>query len=79
MTIEQLKVLITAETSGLKKEIKTVSNALRGLDATASKTSKSIGTSFKTLFKGLSMTAGILALTKLSKTALATASDLEEV
>lgn len=79
MTIEQLKVLITAETSGLRKEIKKVESHLTGLDKTADKATKSINNSFKNIFKGISVTAAVAGLVKLGKTAINTASDLEEV
>lgn len=79
MTIEQLKVLITAETSGLKKEIKKVESQLGQLDKTTQKATKSINNSFKSLFKGISVTALIAGLVKLGKTAVNTASALEEI
>lgn len=79
MTIEQLKVLITAETSGLQKEIKKVQGQLQSLDKTTIKATKSINNSFKSLFKGISVSAAILGLVKLGKTAISTASALEEV
>lgn len=79
MTIEQLKVLITAETSGLQKEIKKVQGQLQSLDKTTVKATKSINNSFKSLFKGISVSAAILGLVKLGKTAISTASALEEV
>lgn len=79
MTIEQLKVLITAETSGLQKEIKKVQGQLTSLDKTTAKATKSINNSFKSLFKGISVTAVVLGLAKVGKTALETASALEEV
>ena len=79
MTIEQLKVLITSETSGLKKEIKEVQKQLSTLDNTAHKATKSVNNSFKNLFKGLRTTAIIAGLVKIGKTAVDTASDLAEI
>lgn len=79
MTIEELKVLITAETSGLKKEIKNVEKELKKFEKTTEKSTKSINNSFKAMFKGLKTTAIIAGLIKIGKTAIETASALEEV
>lgn len=90
MTLEQLRVIITAETSGLKKAVKTVQSQLNGLKNTVSKVtngiknqfnnlSKSINNSFKGLARLVGLTAMIAGLVKLGKAAVQAASDLEEI
>lgn len=75
MTIEELKIIIEAETKGLKTELKKVQSQLETVNKSATKTQ---GT-FKKLFKGLRTGVAIAALTKFAKSALEAASNLEEV
>lgn len=49
MTIEELKVLISAETSGLKREINNVKNQMIGLNKSVEKSTAGITKAFKTL------------------------------
>lgn len=49
MTIEELKVLISAETSGLKREINNVKNQMIGLNKNVQKSTAGITKAFKTL------------------------------
>lgn len=90
MKLEELVVIITAETSKLEKGLKKTTSSLNSVQKVAKKMSSSVSNSFKTLnknvnntFKSLtkavSFAAVIAGLFKLGKTALDTASDLEEV
>jgi len=49
LTIEELKVLISAETSGFKKEISNVKNQMTGLNKSVQKSTDGITKAFKTL------------------------------
>lgn len=75
MTIEELKIIIEAETKGLKTELKKVQSQLETVNKSATKTQ---GT-FKKLFTGLKTGVAIAALTKFAKSALEAASNVEEV
>ena len=79
MTVEELQVLITAQTSGLEKQLNSVKAQLGGLEKTASRTSGKLSSAFKSMFKGFSVVAIVAGLTKLGKQAVSTASDLQEV
>lgn len=79
MTVEELKVLITAETSGLQKEIKKVQNQLNSLDKTTTKATSRIGNAFKKIGKVMGIATITAGLYKLGKSAVSAASDLEEV
>jgi len=79
LTVEELKVLITAETSDLQKEIKKVQNQLNGLDKTTTKATGRIGNAFKKIGKAVGITAATTALYKLGKAAVSAYSDLVEV
>lgn len=79
MTIEELRVVITAETAGLQRQIKNVQNQLGGLEKSTAKSCNKINSSFKNLFKGIGFTAVIVGLNKVVKSAIQAASDLEEV
>lgn len=90
MTLEELVVVITAETSKLEKGLKKTTSSLNSVQKVAKKVSSSVSNSFKTLNKNVNNTfksltkavklaAVIAGLFKLGKTALDTASDLEEV
>lgn len=79
MTVEELKVLITAETADLQKQLKNVQNQLSTLDKTSTKVTNRMGSAFKKLAKAFSVTAIIAGLTKIGKSAVQAASDLEEI
>lgn len=79
MTLEELKVVISAETSGLQKELKSIQSQLDKTDKSVSKSTGSIKKAFSSLTKGIAFTAIIHQLTKLGKQAIETASDLQEV
>lgn len=79
MNVEELKVLITAETKGLKKEIEKVKDSVQKLDRTVSSSTKSINQSFKNMFKGINFAAITAGFGLLSKSAIQYASDLQEV
>ena len=75
MTVEELQVLITAQTSGLEKQLNSVKAQLGGLEKTASRTSGKLSSAFKSMFKGFSVVAIVAGLTKLGKQAVSTASE----
>lgn len=90
MTLEELKVVISAETKGLEKAVKGVKSTLNGLtkqvsaatkrmSASFDKLGKSVNKSFAGLLKSAGLLLGIAGLIKLGKQALETASDLEEI
>ena len=79
MTLEELKVVISAETSGLQKELKSIQSQLDKTDKSVSKSTGGIKKAFSNLTKGLTFAAVIYGLTKLGKQAIQTASDLQEV
>lgn len=79
MTLEELKVIISAETSGLQKELKKVQSQLDKTEKSVSKSTGGIKKAFSSLTKGIAFTAIIHQLTKLGKQAIETASDLQEV
>jgi len=82
MTLEELKVLITAEVAPLQKGLAKATSSLKGFQKSAEKMNSKISSIFSGLGKGLLKalsTAGIIAaFTSISKAALETASDLEE-
>lgn len=53
MTVEELQVLITANTTALQKEIAKTNNTLNGLKKSADKTQSGISTAFKKLKTGI--------------------------
>ena len=79
MTLEELKVIITAETSGLKKELNSLQSQLNKTQAKVDKSTSKISNGFKKITKGISFTVITLGLYKLGKQAVETASDLQEV
>ena len=79
MTLEQLQVIITAETSGLKKELNSLQAQLNTTQKNVNKSTSKMSSSFKKLTKAVSLTAIAVGLAKLSKAAISTASDLQEV
>ena len=54
MTTEELKVIITAQTAGLNKQIKEVQAQLGKLEKSTEKSCSKINSSFKNIFKGVS-------------------------
>ena len=67
MNVEELKVLITAETKGLKKEVEKVKNSVKDLDESVKRSTNSINKSFKKMFSGVNfaaITAGFAVATK---------------
>lgn len=79
MTLEQLKVIITADASGFNKEMGKVSKSLSGLNAMALENSSNINKAFSGMKRALSTTAIIAGFSALGKKAVETASDLVEV
>lgn len=79
LTVEELKVLISAETAGLQKSIKNVQNQLQGLDKTTTKVTTKMNNAFTKIAKSAGITLTIAGLVKLGKSAVQAASDLEEV
>lgn len=90
MTLEELKVVISAETKGLEKAVKGVKSTLNGLTKTVQHTTsnltrqfdrlgKSMTNSFKSLLKFAGAGAAIAGLMKIGKSAVQVASDLEEI
>lgn len=90
MTIEELKIIISAETEGIKKavsEVKTQVNnldkvtksSMKTLQSTVNKTTNNITNSFKKMVKGILASVSLIALVKLGKEALEYASNIEEV
>lgn len=75
MTTEELKVIITAQTRQFETEIGRVKKEVSGLQAETAKSTSGIGK----MFKGFSVVAIVAGLTKLSKSAIEIASDLDEV
>lgn len=79
MTLEELKVVITAETSGLKKELNSLKTQLSKTEKTVTKTTSGIKKALSSLTKGFTATAIVYGLIKVGKQAVQTASDLQEV
>ena len=79
MTLEELKVVITAETSGLKKELDSLKTQLSKTEKTVTKTTGGIKKALSSLTKGFTVTAIVYGLIKVGKQAVQTASDLQEV
>ena len=79
MTLEELKVVITAETSGLKKELDSLKTQLSKTEKTVTKTTGGIKKALSSLTKGFTATAIVYGLLKVGKQAIQTASDLQEV
>lgn len=79
MTLEELKVIITAETSGLKKELNSLQTQLNKTQAQVNKSTNKISSGFKKMTKAVSFTAIAYGLVKFGKAAIEAASDIEEV
>ena len=79
MTLEELKVVITAETSGLKKELDSLKTQLSKTEKTVTKTTGGIKKALSNITKGFTATAIVYGLIKVGKQAVQTASDLQEV
>lgn len=79
MTVDELKILITAETAGLQKEIKQVKAQLGSMEKSVNASATKIKGAFKNLFAGISFTAIIYGLVRIGKTAIQVASDIQEV
>ena len=79
MTLEELKVVITAETSGLKKELDSLKTQLSKTEKTVTKTTGGMKKALSSLTKGFTATAIVYGLIKVGKQAVQTASDLQEV
>lgn len=82
MTLEELRVLISAEVAPLQQGIKKATSSLNGLQKTADKLDSKLTNVFQNigskLLKALSLAGIIKAFTSIAKSALETASDLEE-
>ena len=79
MTLEELKVVITAETSGLKKELDSLKTQISKTEKTVTKTTSGMKKALSSLTKGFTATAIVYGLIKVGKQAVQTASDLQEV
>ena len=79
MTLEELKVVITAETSGLKKELDSLKTQISKTEKTVTKTTGGMKKALSSLTKGFTATAIVYGLLKVGKQAIQTASDLQEV
>lgn len=79
LTVEELKVLISAETAGLQKAVSKVQSQLNGLDKTTTKITTKMGNAFSKLAKSAGITLTIAGLIRLGKSAVQAASALEEV
>ena len=79
MTLEELKVVITAETSGLKKELDSLKTQISKTEKTVTKTTGGMKKALSSLTKGFTATAIVYGLIKVGKQAVQTASDLQEV
>lgn len=83
MTLEELKVVITAETANLKQELNSVKTQLNSLGTTTTSVTSKMSNSFKSvggaISKYLSFAAIIAGLIKLGKASIEAASDLAEV
>ncbi|MEG0450957.1 MAG: hypothetical protein RR595_13960 [Lysinibacillus sp.] len=73
MTIEELQILITSETSGLKKELANVKNELGGLDKAVKQSTEAMKSAFKSVVAALAT----LGIGKYIKDAVQASSDLE--
>lgn len=79
LTVEELKVLISAETAGLQKAVSKVQSQLNGLDKTTTKVTTKMSNAFSKLAKSAGITLTIAGLIRLGKSAVQAASALEEV
>lgn len=79
MTLEQLRVLITADASSFNKSMKSVRNSLSSLDAAVGKSSAGITNSLNGIAKKISFAAITAGIIGIGKSALNAASNLEEV
>lgn len=79
MTTEELKVIITAQTAGLNKQIKEVQAQLGKLEKSTEKSCSKINSSFKNIFKGVSFVLILRQLNLVMNKAINMASALEEV
>lgn len=79
LTVEELKVLISAETAGLQKAVSKVQSQLQGLDKTTTKVTTKMNNAFTKLAKATGITLTIASLYRLGKAAVDAASALEEV
>ncbi|MEC1177614.1 hypothetical protein P9B03_03885 [Metasolibacillus meyeri] len=73
MTIEELQILITSETSQLKSELNKVKKELSSMDSAVKKSTDAI----KSAFKGVAIVLAGLGIGKYVKDAIQAASDLE--
>jgi len=79
MTLEELKVVITAETSGLQSQLNSLQAQMGKVSTSVSKSANSMSTAFSKLFKGVSVAAAVAALVKFGKASVQVGSDLAEV
>lgn len=75
MTVDELKVLITAQTAQLRNEVTKVQKKMNSLEKTAKNTSNGI----QKAFNAIKFTAIIAAVFKLTKACTTAAGDLVEV
>lgn len=82
MTVEELKVIINAETAGLRSELNRVKTEVKSATSSVNSSTKEMGNGFsglKRIIAGISVAAIAAGLYKLGKEAVTTASDLVEV
>jgi hypothetical protein len=79
LTIEQLKVLITADVSGLVKEVKKATGSFNTLEASVVGSSKRINSAIGSNTTSVKRLGSLTALAYFGKKAIGLASDLQEV
>lgn len=79
MTIDELKVIITAQTQQFNNEINNVKRQINSLSQTTQKSTSKMSNAFNAIFKKMSYAAVIAGITKMTKSAIDMASSLEEV
>lgn len=77
MTIEELQILITSETSGLRRELNQVNSQLRGMEREVSKATEGMKKSFKALAAVVAVVLAPIAIGNYVKDAIQASSDLE--
>lgn len=79
MTLEELRVVITAETSGIQQQLNSLKTQMQGTANTVVTQTNRISNAFRNLLKYVSITAITAGLIRFSKSAITAASDLQEV
>ena len=79
MTIDELKVIITAQTQQFNSEINNVKRQINSLSQSTQKSTSKMSSAFSGIFKKFSAAAIVAGMIKVSKSAIDMASSLEEV